>query len=567
MATTVSELQVVVSADTSKAESGLSALGGKLGSVGAGIATAFGGAAIAGIAAVGGALVASTTAAAGFDQTMASIRSKLTAAEWNAQGAAIQETAMRLGKDYPLSASEAGKAIDLLVQKGVKVTDINAGWAESVVKLSTATGSDLVTASGIAAAASDAFNIKADQSGEVVNKITGAVIKGGMSIEDFGYGFQSAGAVIALAGGSIDDVTLGLAAMARRGIEGSDAGTSLKTMYMNLIPTTKEQIKVAKELGIITADGTNRFFDASGKAKDYAAISKVLAEATDGLTKKQTLMALETLFGSDAIRAAGISAEFGRGEIDELKASIDSVDAGEVAKKRIDNLKGSLEQFWGTVETAGIKLGQGLLPGLKDLVEWGTDGLDDLTPTIEAVGASIGGALSEGVKTAKDTLRQLGDAYRTVKQVFAEGWEPAAEIEPLALTAGNAATEVKKLRDMLQQAADKAGQMGAWDNFIGGLETIRTEADLARDNLDRIGEALGRLDSASGGAGTKVNVLAAGIKVVGVAFTVGHQHRPGHRHDAQPGAWRARHHQHGRQPGQGTGSPCSRRHGGLRPGG
>lgn len=492
-------------------------------------------------------------AATDFDQSIASMRSKLSPDDWNTYGATLQQTALRLGRDYPLSAGQAGQAIDLLVQKGVSAKAINEGWAESVVRLSSATGSDLVTAAGIAAAASDAFGVSAEQSGEVVNRITGAVIRGGMSIEDFGSGFQSAGAVVALAGGSIDDVTIGLAAMARRGIEGSDAGTSLKTMYMNLIPTTKEATKVARELGLITADGSNQFFDAAGKARSYEEISRILATATKGLTQEQKLMKLETLFGSDAIRAAAIAAEMGAGEIAELAGAIRQVDAGEVAKQRMDSLKGSVTQFTGSAETLGIVLLGRLAPGFRTIIDTGTILLNNVleqldTPEAAAFFDRLGQAAQQtgnDLYTAGQQASELGTALRDVPVVGevldsflqavgstltgvaalmrgdAKGAAAAfqAALGSLADTASSLMDAAEPLIDTvadvgrtIAEAADTAGEQGAWQSLLNGLRNIGETVESTGERLSQLGDTLDRVADSAGVTADPVDVLAAMIR-------------------------------------------------------
>lgn len=540
MPMTVSELQVKVSADTSAAESGLASLGSKVGSAGSALAGLAGGAIIGGIAAIGAGFGAATVAAAGFDESVASMRSKLSTAEWDTYGEALTKTSLRLGKDYPLSASEAAKAVDLLIQKGVSAKNINEGWAESVVQLSTATGSDLVTSAGIAAAASDAFGISADKSGETVNKITGAVLKGGMSIDDYGLAMKSASAVVALAGGTIDDMNLGLATMARRGIEGSDAGTSLRTMYGNLIPTTKGQIAVAKELGLVTASGSSAFFDASGKVKDYTTISKMLATATSGLTKEQQLMKLETLFGADAIRAAGIAADFGRGEIDELATALNSVDAGEVSKKRMDNLKSSFDQFKGSIETGAIVLGSMLTPALKTMVDDATLWVNKGIEVIEKLPAAWedvkqlfneGGTdanlenllmdlgLSEATVTAVDDMTaRMGDSWRTMQQAFSGDWSPSDQIDPFVNAIGIAVTKAREFGETVAEAVAKAEAMGAWDNATNGVKKLGDAAKTASERLGDVAVALDRTRDPSAKAATAADVLAAGIKGYALGF-------------------------------------------------
>lgn len=431
--------------------------------------------------------MSAASSSADFGQSMADIRSLVPTADFQQFGGQVQALAMRLGKDYPLSAAEAGKAMTLMAQKGISLEQMLNGGAEAVVKLTSATGADLVTSAGIAANALDTFGVSAEDMGNVTNLMVGAMTRGGVSATDYGFAMAAAGSVIKLAGGDVEDFSIAVAAMAKAGIEGSDAGTSLKSMYMNLIPTTKGAISVARELGILTKDGSNQFFDAAGNVKSYEEISAVLAESLKGLTKEQQLARLETLFGSDAIRAAAVAAKLGAGEYGNLGEQIREVNAGDVAAKRMDSLKGSIEQFKGSAETAALTLMTGLSPGLKEVVDRATELINTAMPYLEEFGAKIGTAFSEGITKAKDLFRQLWDAWGTVKQVFAGEWAPDASIEPLAQAAGRAALKV-------DEAAGKVGK------FIALLAGVNVSG--AVTGLDKLSLSIKGVGTASATAST-----------------------------------------------------------------
>lgn len=392
-----------------------------------------------GLLAAAGALANGLQSAVGtamdFGQSMANIKATVPKSEFEQFGAQTQALAMRLGKDYPLSAAEAGKAMELLAQKGISLQAINNGAAEAVVQLSSATGSDLVTAAGIAAVTMDVFKVKESDMSRVTDLMTGAMLRGGVSAKDFGYAIQAGGTAVALAGGTIDDASIAIAALAKAGIEGSDAGTSLKTMYMNLIPTTKNQISVARELGLITADGTNKFFDASGKVKSYEEISKVLASSLQGLTEKQKLSALETLFGSDAIRAASVAAKMGAGEFGDLGAAIREPGiAADAAKTKMDSLSGQMQQLSGSTETLALKIGNQLAPYLQRAAVVATDFVNrlidmadtvDLAPMLDRMALALRD-LSNTVYAAGQSASEFGEVLGqipVVGELLNRGWQ------------------------------------------------------------------------------------------------------------------------------------------------
>lgn len=282
---------------------------------------------------------------------------------------AVRKKALQLGADTAFSAGEASTAMEELVKAGISIPDVLNGAADSVVALAAAGNIDLPAAATIAANAMNQFGLEADKMPGIADKIAGAANASAIDVSDFGQSMSQVGAVANLAGLSFDDTALAIAAMGNAGVKGSDAGTSLKTMIMNLQPQTKKQAGLMKELGIITKDGTNQFFDASGKMKSMSEISGVLGKSLDGMSDKQKTMALQTLFGSDAVRAAAVVADTGSAGFDKLGASIDKTKAADVAADRMGNMKGSLEQLKGSAETMAITVGSVFIPALTSLID------------------------------------------------------------------------------------------------------------------------------------------------------------------------------------------------------
>lgn len=501
---------------------------------------------------VAGVLSSAGSASADFGQSMANIRSLIPDAEFAQFGDQLSKTALRLGKDYPLSAAEAGKSMELLAQKGISAQKIVEGGAESVVKLASATGADLVTATGIAAAAMDTFNVQAADMGKVTNLMTGAMIRGGMSASDFGHAIQSGGAVIALAGGSIEDASIAIAAMAKAGIEGSDAGTSLKTMYMNLQPSTKGATKAMLELGLVTKDGRNAFFDAQGKVKSFEEISRILSNSLEGLTEQQRLQALETMFGSDAIRAAAIAAKFGAGAYGDLGAEIRGVDAGDVAAKRMDSLKASIGQLTGSAETLAITLMGRLGPGMKTVIDTGTEllnGVLDKLDTPEAAaffesmaqkatqlgndlyaagqGASEFGATLNTIPEVGAPLDALfqavGSTLVAVAAIMRGDAKGAAEaltnaFGSLMTAADEIGKTISRFAEFVASAAQKAGDTGAWGALQNSLGNLQQTVEFAGDRFNELSATMDRVTAASGGAMRPVDALAAIIRGAAQGF-------------------------------------------------
>ena len=281
----------------------------------------------------------------------------------------LRKKALQLGADTAFSASEAAMAMEELAKAGVSLPDILNGAADAAVALAAAGGVSLPEAAILASDAMASFALSAADMMDVADLIAGAANASSIDMGQFGLSLKAVGAVAHLVGISFGDTAAAIALMGKMGIKGSDAGTSLKTMLMNLNPSTKKQTTLMSELGIVTADGSNRFFDAAGNAKGLADISQILQDSLAGQTKQQKLATLETLFGSDAIRAAAILSEQGAAGFNNMADAMGKVSAADVAKTRLDNAAGAIEQLKGSAETLAITFGTLLLPAIKRLAE------------------------------------------------------------------------------------------------------------------------------------------------------------------------------------------------------
>lgn len=506
---TVADLQVHVGADVSDAERGLSSLGAKIGSAGSALATAFGGAAIAGIAALGTGLAASTAAAAGFESRMSAVKavSGATADEMSQ----LSTLALDLGAKTSFSASEAAQGIEELVKAGVSIGDVMGGAASASLSLAAAGAISVGEAAEIAANAMNQFNLKGTDLEQVANVIAGAANASAIDVNDFKFSLAAVGAVANTVGFDFEETAVAIALLGQAGIKGSDAGTSLKTMFLNLQPTTKEQIGLFRQLGLLTEDGANKFFDATGRVKSMAEVSGTLQDALKGQTQQQKLATLETIFGSDAIRAAAVFANEGAEGFREMAQSMGKVTAEAVAAERLNNLKGDLEQLSGALETAGIKIGTAFLPGLRSIVQGSTEIVNQAAPVLESFARDAASAIQEA-------SRQIRDAWGTAKQAFAGEWLPSDDIPPFVNAVGQAATAAGKFATELAAVGAKANELGTMDSLNRGMSSLKTNSDGIARNVEGLSSALERLTGAAGGSEGRINLLAAAVRTVAAGF-------------------------------------------------
>ena len=325
------------------------------------------GAGIAG-AVIAAGLGVAVNSAANFEQRLSAIEAVSGAT--GKQMDQLSDKALQLGKDTQFSATESASAMEELVKAGLSVEDVLNGAADATVNLAAAGELSMPEAATIASNAMNQFNLAAKDMPKIADKIAGAANASAIDVSDFGQSLSQVGAVANLAGLSFEDTAVAIAEMGNAGIKGSDAGTSLKSMLMRLQPTTKAQFKLMDSLGLITDEATSKFYDQEGKLKSLAQIQDILSSSLKGMTEEQKQSTLQTLFGSDAIRAAAILSDEGAAGYDKMADAMGKVSAADVAATKMDNFKGSIEELKGSVETVGIQLGTVLLPALKSIVDF-----------------------------------------------------------------------------------------------------------------------------------------------------------------------------------------------------
>jgi TP901 family phage tail tape measure protein len=446
----------------------LSKSGGILGNV-AGVAAgaaAVGLAAVAAAAvAVGAGMAAAVTTAADFEQQMSAI--KAVSGATGEEFSALRDLALQLGKDTAFSASEAAAGIEELVKGGVSIKDILGGAATASLTLAAAGGVKLAEAANIAAVAINAFGLKGGDMAHVADIIAGAANASTISVNDFRLSLSQAAASAALNGISFEDTATAIALLGKQGVIASDAGTSLKQFFAGLTPNSKPAITAMKKLGIITEDGKNQFFDAAGNMKDLASISGILQRATANLTKEQRAQALETIFGSDAIRAAAILASAGAGGFKDLAAEMTKTKAADVAATRLDNLKGSLEQLRGSWETLLIIAGDKFLPIIRKIVDGLTSFINKMIDSGQA--AAFFSTAADALDTFIGALtgNWAGDAASGINPIVLAFGQLGQFIRNQIVPAVMALANVFKLAF----SGDTQGAISAFFGLIGGQQT------------------------------------------------------------------------------------------------
>jgi TP901 family phage tail tape measure protein len=383
--------------------------------------TAIAGAALAAGAALVGFFSGSVEKAAALEAQMDTVAALLGATADQAELLRQATLDLALDPNLSVSATEAAQAIEMLAQNGLTVEQILGGAAEATVQLANATGADFTTAARIATDAMALWGMEADQLGQVADGVTAVLVQSKFEVNDYALALAQAGGVAAAVGVSFEDFNATLVAIAPFFASGSDAGTSYKTMLQRLIPTTAAARDAMADLGMITEDGANAFFNADGSMRDMAEVAGILNSALSGLSEQQRLQALSTIFGTDAMRAAAAMSQFTEEEFRNLMAVMANTSAAEIAAQRMQNFSGAMDILKGVIEGLQIMLGNVLLPILTQMALAGSNLLAAYGPPLIAAFERLVAIFSEfftSIQSGMTVWEALRTALSEIGQLF-----------------------------------------------------------------------------------------------------------------------------------------------------
>lgn len=270
----------------------------------------------------------------------------------------LQKLALKMGADTQFSATEIGEAMTELAKGGLTEAQIKAGALQATSDLAASSGMALGDAANSVVQAMGAFGLSAQNSAQAVNALAGAAAASSTDVAPLTQGLSQCAAQANMAGWSIQDTTAALAAFADKGVEGSDAGTSLKTMLQRLGAPTDEAATAMKSLRI-------NVWDSNGHMKNAAGIAQELQSKMSRLSDANKQAAMQTIFGSDATRAATIMMNNGAAGINKYaKATNDQTAASRLANSQMGNTSRTIEQMKGALESAAITVQEKLAPAV-----------------------------------------------------------------------------------------------------------------------------------------------------------------------------------------------------------
>ena len=361
-----------------------------------------------------------------FEQGMANVKaiSGATGSDFEA----LSNTAKQLGESTMFSAAQAAEAMENLAMAGWKSKDIVAGMP-GLLDLAAAGSVDLATAADVTSSALAQFSLDASEADRVADVLAATATNSKTDVAGLGESLKYAGTVAGQLGYSIEDAALAIGLMGNASIDGTMAGTALKTGLMRL---AKQENMTAEESNAM-AEAARRLGismkNSDGTMKPLKTLLIDMRKGFAGITDETERTALATaLFGQNA--SAGMLAlmdttEEGEKKFNALAEAIENSKgaAAEMSKTKMDTLQGyaagKIQTFF--TETVPEFFGN-LWDGIRSF----------FTETVPAAIETVGGAL--GTFFFETVPQFFSDLWTGITTFFTEDVPQALETVGAALS-------------------------------------------------------------------------------------------------------------------------------------
>lgn len=349
-----------------------------------------------------------------YEQSLANTRAVTGASDEDM--ATIAEMVKDKGATTAFSAADVGAASTVLGTAGWGSDSIVSGMG-GILNLASAGDVSIDSAADITTSTIAQWGMEASDSTQVSDVLAATASSSKTDVEGLGETFKYAGAMASALEFSLEDTAIAAGLMGNAAIDGSQAGTSLRTMFSNLIDPTTDTATAMEKLGISVSDE-------NGEMKSLMTVMEDMRSGFSGLTSEEQAFYASAIAGTEGL--SGLLAIVNAGEEDfySLAESIygASGSAQEMANIRMDSLQGDLLALSSAADAVKIEIGERLQPSLRRFVQWATTKMPDVTKAFNSAFDWAGEKytdISFKVSTVMETEEwENGDVFQKVKLTF-----------------------------------------------------------------------------------------------------------------------------------------------------
>lgn len=354
-----------------------------------------------------------------FESSMARVKALSNATENEFKSLRI--TAQNLGATTTFSASQAAEGMQFLSMAGFKANDTIKAMP-GLLSLASAGATDLATTSDIASNILSGFSLKAGEMTRVADVMAKTITTSNTNTQMLGDTMKYVAPVASSVGASIEEVAGLSAKLGDVGIQGSMAGTTLKSMYARLASPPRMAEDMLKELGVQTKD-------ANGKFKGMLPLIGELNSAMSGFSNTQRADALKKIFGLESLGGATALLKVGQKGLEDYQKTLENSKgaAKKMADTQNNTTMGSFKALSSAIEGLSISFSTLFLPSLKLMTSFITKATSKLNLFIQhhktlatIIGGVVVGFISFVVvaSTVAFVATFISNAYHRTALVF-----------------------------------------------------------------------------------------------------------------------------------------------------
>ncbi|MFT8392539.1 MAG: phage tail tape measure protein [Liquorilactobacillus ghanensis] len=286
-------------------------------------------------------------------------------AQLNQLGDASKKWSMQFG----VSTGSINTGMGELIRKGYSAKQ-TLGAMPSILNATRASGDDFNDVMHVSTSVLEQFGLKVNSTkgmvkntSRVTDTLTDVANRTAAGFKDMGEAMTYVGPTAHAAGISLEQTAAAIGLMSNRGIEGTVAGTALRSALTRLMKPSKQNAEGFKEMGINVADfkkGTLTLPEIIDKINNN----------TKSWTKEQKASAIAMAFGTEA--QAGMNALISAGG-DQLrdytsKAKNASGETKKIADSMNNTQQAKIQRFQQSLHVLSIDIGEKLLPTFEPLL-------------------------------------------------------------------------------------------------------------------------------------------------------------------------------------------------------
>lgn len=330
---------------------------------------------------------------------------------------ALTAKAKELGEKLPITATQAADAMYSLSQAGMSAKETLQA-IDSVTSLAITQNYGLAESADLVTYTLRGFGLAAGQANRVVDVFNNAISSSLLSVQKLAAGMTDIAPIAKQLGISLEDAAAMMGKLADAGFQGSEIGTSLRNIMINLAKPTTEAAETFERLGVALTDSSGQMRPVIDILQDLREKNLSVADATAIFGKRAAAASL--VLGDAAAELRQYSKELGEaGRTQEMLGKM-----LDTFKNKVEGVRSAWEAVLITVFEQISDKSKEVVDYIRDLVvefkKWGEE-----TKVFEKVMMALFdglGLVVGNVELFRDALRSIDvDAVAAKFKGFAEG--------------------------------------------------------------------------------------------------------------------------------------------------